>query len=359
MPNNMDYYKVLGIEKGASSDEIKKAFRKLASKYHPDKKTGDEARFKEISEAYAVLSDEKKRAEYDTYGRSFAGGGNAGAGGFGGFDFSGFQNGQNFEFDLNDIFGGFGDIFGGRGQGGRARGRDISIDIELSFKEAVFGTSRTVVLTKHAHCDLCDGSGGEAGSAMQTCTACNGNGKIRENKQSILGSFTTVRPCATCGGRGQIPKNTCKRCQGAGIVRKQEDIAITVPAGIEAGEMIRLTGRGEAIQNGTPGDLYVKVHVAPHGTIKREGPDLRTDLAIKLTDSLLGATYNVETLEGPVAIKIPEGIKSREVLRIRGKGVPYESGRRGDFLVRIIVDTPKKLSRSARKLVEELQKEGL
>lgn len=353
-----DYYKVLGVEKGASQDDIKRAFRKLASKHHPDKKTGDEAKFKEISEAYAVLSDEKKRAEYDTYGRSFSGNAGGGAHGFGGFDFNGAQ-GQGFEFDLNDIFSGFGDMFGGGGRGGgKPRGHDISIDIELPFKESIFGTTRTVLLKKHSVCDTCKGTGAAPHSSMQTCTICNGNGKIRETRSSILGSFTTVRECTACHGSGQIPKEKCATCKGAGILRKEEEISITVPAGIEHGEMIRMSGRGEAVQAGVPGDLYIKIHVTPHKTITRDGINLRTDLTIKLTDAILGASYTIETLDGPLSLKIPEGIKNREVLRIQGKGVAYDR-RRGDFLVRILIDTPQKLSRRARKLVEELREEGI
>jgi len=355
-----DYYEVLGVEKGASQDDIKRAFRKLATKYHPDKKTGDEARFKEISEAYAVLSDQKKRAEYDMHGRSFnGGGGGQGFGGFGGFDFNGAQNGQGFEFDLNDIFQGFGDIFGGGGGGSaKARGRDISIDIELSLKESVFGANRKVLLTKNTTCDICTGSGAAPGSSMQTCTTCNGNGKIRETRQSILGSFATVRPCTACHGKGQISKEKCTACKGHGVYKKEEEIALTIPAGIEHGEMIRLAGRGEAVQAGASGDLYVKIHVTPHKTIKRDGFNLRTDLLIKLTDALLGASYDIETFDGSVSIKIPEGIKNGEVLRIRHKGVGSGSNR-GDFLVRVLIDIPHKLSRSARKLVEELRKEGV
>ncbi len=354
-----DYYEVLGVEKGASADDIKRAFRKLASKYHPDKKTGDEARFKEISEAYSVLSDEKKRAQYDMHGSSFNGGGGGGQGfgGFGGFDFNGAQNGQGFEFDLNDIFSGFGDMFGGGGRN-KARGRDISIDIEISFKESVFGTNRTVLLTKNSTCENCTGSGAAPGSSLQTCGTCNGNGKVRETRSSVLGSFTTVRACDTCHGKGQVPKEKCTKCKGHGVLKKEEEISITIPSGIENGEMIRMTGRGEAIQAGTPGDLYVKIHVTPHKTITREGDNLRTTVTIKLTEALLGSSQTVETFDGPTSIHIPEGIKNGEVLRIKGKGVKG-SGSRGDFLVRIIIDIPQKLSRRARKLVEELKEEGI
>ncbi len=357
-----DYYTILGISKTASKDEVKKAFRKLAGKYHPDKKTGDEAKFKEISEAYSVLSDDKKRAEYDAYGRSYSGN-PGGAYQNGGFNWGGFQGGfqgQNVDFDLNDIFEGFGDMFGGGARGGKrqSRGNDISVDIELAFKESIFGTKRTLKLMKNNTCATCTGTGARKGTDMTTCSTCNGNGKIRETRQSILGNFTTVRECAACGGIGKMPKEKCPDCLGRGVRKTEDTIDINVPAGIEHGEMIRMTGRGEAVQGGVPGDLYIKVHVAQHASIIREGKNLLMVLPVKLSDALLGSTYGVETLDGTVKIKIPEGVKHGEMLRIREKGVPGDSGR-GDFLVKIAIDIPKKLSRNARKLVEELQKEGL
>lgn len=356
-----DFYQILGVERGASADDIKKAFRKLASKYHPDKKEGDEAKFKEISEAYAVLNDQKKRAEYDAYGRSFSGGGQGGAG-FNGFDWSqfqqGFGNGQGFEFDLGDIMNGFGDIFGGNRGQAKARGRDISIDVELSFQESVFGVTRKVLLTKNGTCATCKGTAAAPGSEMITCVHCNGNGKIRETRQSILGTFATVRTCEHCDGKGTTPKDACKTCSGRGVMRAEEEIEIKVPPGIESGEMIRMTGRGEAVKGGTPGDLYIKIHVAKHASIIRDGVSLKTNLSIKVTDALLGASYKVETLDGAVSITIPAGIKSGEILRIKGKGVP-NANTRGDFLVRVSIDTPQKLSRNAKHLIEELRKEGI
>lgn len=355
---NKDYYNILGLERGAGKDEIKKAFRKLAAQYHPDKKTGDEAKFKEISEAYAVLSDEKRKAEYDAYGHAFSGGG--GGQGFGGFDwsnFSGQAGAQGFDFDINDIFENFGDMFGGRGQR-QARGRDISIDIELSFEESIFGVTRKVLLTKNNTCTYCNGTGAEDGTEMVTCTTCNGNGRVRETRQSIMGSFQTVRECAACQGQGKTPKEKCGHCAGSGIVRSQDEIEIAVPGGIQNGEMIRMTGRGEATPHGIPGDLYVKIHVKSHQTIKREGMNLIAETPIKLTDALLGGNYTVATLDGNVAIKIPAGVKHGEMLRIKGKGVPQERGR-GDFMVKIAIELPSKLSRKAQKLVEELRTEGI
>ncbi|QQR65176.1 molecular chaperone DnaJ [Candidatus Kaiserbacteria bacterium] len=355
-----NYYEILGIEKSASKDEVKKAFRKLAAKYHPDKKTGDEAKFKEISEAYATLSDEKKRAEYDTFGRSYTGGG-AGAqqgGQWGGFQ-SGF-GGAGVEFDINDIFQNFGDMFGGGGGGGqrRARGNDISVDIELSFKESIFGTKRTLKLTKNNACNTCNGTGAKPKSEMVTCATCNGNGRIRETRQSILGQFATVRECSDCNGTGKMSKEKCADCAGGGVRRSEDIIDINVPPGIEPGEMIRMTGRGEGVKGGTSGDLYIKVHVQRHQSIHRSDSTLETTLKVKLTDALLGATYGVETLDGIIQIKIPEGVKHGEILRIKGKGVPVGSSR-GDFHAKISIDIPEKLSRNARRLVEELRKENI
>jgi molecular chaperone DnaJ len=354
---NKDYYNILGLEKGASKDEVKKAFRKLAAKYHPDKQGGDEEKYKEVTEAYAVLGDDKKKAEYDTYGHAFN---NGGGGGFGGFNWADFAqqgggfNAGGFEFDLNDIFENFG--FGG---GRRAeRGRDVSIDINLTFNESIFGVTRKVLITKNNTCTFCQGSGAKTGSEKVSCTTCGGNGKIRETRQSIMGSFSTVRECNECHGTGKVPKEKCEHCHGAGIARTQEEISIKVPAGIQNGEVIRMTGRGEAIASGQPGDLYIKVHVESHKTIRREGTTLYSNLPIKLTDALLGNTYRIETLDGNVEIKIPAGIAHGELIRIKEKGVPSERGR-GDFMVKVSIEMPKKLSRKAQKLVEDLKEEGI
>ena len=353
-----DYYQILGLQKGASKDEVKKAFRKLAAQYHPDKKTGDEAKYKEITEAYAVLGDDKKKAEYDSYGHAFNGGG--GAQGFGGFNWADFANqggfnGQGFEFDISDIFENFG--FGG-GAPKQSRGRDVSIEINLSFKEAVFGVTRKVLITKNSLCTECKGDGGKPGAGTTSCTTCAGNGKIRETRQSIMGSFTTVRECSVCNGKGKVPKERCGHCAGAGILRAQEEIEIKVPAGIENGEVIRMTARGEAMPNGQPGDLYIKIHVEAHASIKRDGTTLYTTLPVKLTDALLGGSYKIETLDGIIELKVPAGIAHGELLRIKEKGVPTERGR-GDFMVRVNIEIPKKLSKKAEKLVAELREEGV
>ena len=353
-----NYYDILGIAREATEDDIKRAFRRLAQKYHPDKKGGDEAKFKEVSEAYAVLSDKKRRAEYDMYGKTFAGGGSGGPG-FGGFDFSqfqGFGNGQQFEFDLGDIFGEF---FGQQGFGGQRRGRDISIDIELSFREAIFGTERTMLLGKTGVCDTCGGTGAKKGASMKTCASCNGKGEVRETRNSFFGTFTTRRQCPTCHGKGQVPETPCEVCHGAGVLKRQEEIKVVVPAGVADGEMVRMPGRGEAVAGGATGDLYVKLHVKDDAVFAREGNNLVMTLPVKLSDALLGGEYRIPTLEGETALSIPAGISHGEVLRVRGKGVPYGRGSRGDILVRIDIQLPKKLSAKLRELVERMRAEGV
>ncbi|MBY0293913.1 molecular chaperone DnaJ [Patescibacteria group bacterium] len=353
-----NYYDILGIQKSATKDEIKKAFHKLAHKLHPDKASGDADKFKEVSEAYSVLSDEKKRAEYDSYGRVFGGGG-PGAGGFnaGGFDFSQFQDafqGGFGGFDFGDIFG---DVFGGQGR--QRRGRDISIDLELSFKDSVFGTKRTVLLAKTAQCDTCKGSGAEPGAKMETCKYCNGSGKLHETTNSFFGQITMQSPCRHCHATGKIPDQKCHTCRGEGVYKKQEEVDIVVPPGIEGGEMIRLTGAGEAVQGGSSGDLYIKVHVQNDPRFKKDGQNLVTELSIKLSDALLGSDYKIQTLDGEENLSIPPGVNHGELLRIKGKGIPNNSGKRGDFFVRVKINLPQKLSRTAKGLIEKLKEEGI
>ncbi|MEK7098425.1 MAG: molecular chaperone DnaJ [Patescibacteria group bacterium] len=358
-----DYYQVLGVAKSSSEEDIKKAFRTLAHKYHPDKKGGDEARFKEASEAYAVLSDNNKRAQYDQYGAYTAGGQQGGAS-HGGFDFSdfaknfqgfdGFQ-GQGAEFDLGDIFG---DFFGGSGKRSR-RGRDISMDIEILFRDAVFGTERRILITKTALCDICSGTGAKKGTSTATCASCNGKGQIREARNTFFGSVATTRTCPTCKGHGDVPKESCAECRGEGALKKQEEVHVVIPAGIENGEMIRMPGRGEALPGAPAGDLYVKIHVKNDKLFTREEKNLVTALSIKLTDALLGGEYKIQTLDGETRLNIPQGITQGEFLRIRGRGVPYGRNSRGDLLVRIDIVFPKKLSRAAKEAVEKLRQEGV
>ncbi len=367
---NKDYYETLGVPKTASKDEIKKAFYKLAQKYHPDKKGGNEAKFKQANEAYQILSDDAKRSKYDQYGSGFEnmGGASAGGygdprqGGFGGFDFSqgfgGFQNGSA-EFDLNDIFS---DFFGGGMRGGRTearRGRDISTEIQISFADSVFGVNRKVLITKTSTCQTCGGSGAKVGTKMETCKHCNGQGKIRESKRTIFGNIASTKICEVCLGTGEVPKEICDKCKGKGVLRREEEVSIVIPAGIRDGEMIRMTGYGEAVSKGTTGDLYIKINVAAHPVFKREGNDLVMNLNLKLSDALLGTKYPIQTLDGEIEVTIPEGVSINEILRVRGKGVPFGKNKRGDLLIKLNIKLPTKLSRQARATIEELKKEGI
>jgi molecular chaperone DnaJ len=355
-----DYYKILGVDKNASQDEIKKAFRKLAHEHHPDKQGGNDAKFKEANEAYSVLGDEKKRQQYDTFGSAGPGmgGGGFNASDFGGFDFSGFtQNGfggSGVEFDLGDMFG---DIFGG-GRQRQKRGSDISVDVELSFEESIFGMEKTIVINKTSVCSECHGNGAKKGSKMKTCLSCGGKGKVTELKRSIIGSFQTTRTCETCHGSGHIPEEKCSTCYGSGVLKKNQEIKVKIPAGIEDGEMVRLSGAGEAISGGAAGDLYIKIHVKEHAIWQKEGANLVTDLDVKLSDALLGATYPLKTLDGEIDLKIPEGVSFGEILRVKGKGVPTGRGR-GDALVRVNIVMPRKLSKDAKKAIETLKNQGM
>ncbi|MDE2218417.1 MAG: molecular chaperone DnaJ [Patescibacteria group bacterium] len=361
-----DYYEILGVDKSANSEEIKKAFRKLAHKYHPDKGGGDAGKFKEASEAYSILSDEKKRAEYDTYGRSGGNGGGyqggQGAGGFGDFDFSGFagqgQAGQGGfqDFDLGDIFG---DLFGGGRRQHAKRGRDISIDMAISFEESVFGAERKILITKTSVCGECKGSGAKAGSDSITCNECNGKGRVHETRRSIFGNFSTQKECANCHGTGKIPREKCHKCRGAGVARGEEEIVVKIPAGVDNGEMVRLGGAGEAVRGGVSGDLYIKLHIAKHPIFRKEGNNLLMDLNIKLTQAILGGETTIKTLDGDLIVKIPEAVSHGEILRVRGKGVPTGRNSRGDIMIKINIQIPNKLSKNAKKIMEELKKEGL
>ncbi len=365
-----DYYKILGIGKGASKDEIKKAFYKLAHKYHPDKKEGNESKFKEMNEAYQVLSDDSKRSKYDQYGSGFSAedgpasgwGGFSQGSGFNGFDFSGgFQNSSS-EFDfgnLNDIFS---DFFTGGMGGSRTqtkRGRDISTEIQISFSEAVFGISRKILLTKTSNCTTCSGTGAKPGTKMETCKYCNGQGKIREAKRTILGTISSTKICEECLGSGEVPKEKCETCKGKGVLRKEVEISVNIPAGMRDGEMIRMTGGGEAVSKGMAGDLYIKINVVSHAVFKREGNDLVMNLDLKLSDALLGTEYSIQTLDGEIKVKIPEGVSINEILRVKGKGVPFSKSKRGDLLIKLKIKLPNKLSYKSREIIEQLKKEGI
>ncbi len=358
-----DYYKILGIDKSASKEDVKKAFRKLAHEHHPDK-GGNAEKFKEVSEAYSVLSDDSKRSQYDTYGSA---GGNTGQdwGGFSaqggpasGWDFSGFQGGQNVDFDLGDIFGEF--FGGGTSQRSRPKkGRDISVDLELSFSESIFGVEKNIRLTKNSKCKICDGSGAKSGTGMQTCHECGGQGRVRETKRSFFGPIVTEKICDVCDGTGKIPKEKCTSCSGLGINKKEESFSVNIPADINDGETVRLTGAGESLKGGNPGDLYIKIRVKKDSLFKKEGKNLITELNIKLTDAVLGAKYSLKTLDGDIELSVPVGAEFGQILRIRGKGVPISAEKRGDLLVKLNIKIPTKLSGKAKKIIEDLKKENI
>lgn len=358
-----DYYKVLGVDKGASEDEIKKAFRKLAHQYHPDKQSGDETKFKEINEAYQVLSNTDKRQKYDQYGSDFESQGGFGGGmnwedvmrqarnGQGGFEFN--TGGMNFGDMFGDIFG-----FGGNSRG-QVRGRDIQVDIELPFRQAIFGTEHEVRLTKHNACDVCSGTGGEPGSPVTTCSTCQGRGQVVKMQQTILGAMQTASTCTACSGRGQKAEKKCKHCTGTGIVRGETTYRVKIPAGIDHGGTIRLTGKGEYPgPQGESGDLYVVVHVKPDKMLRRENADIYSDVHITYPQAVLGDTIALETLDGEKKMVVPEGTQPMEHIRLKGLGVPHLRGSgRGDHYVKIFVDVPKKPNKQLKKILEEMKKE--
>lgn len=348
-----DFYEILGVGKKASDDEIKKAYRKLAMQHHPDRNPGNpeaEKKFKEATEAYETLKDAQKRAGYDTYGH------NAGQqGGFGGGqgDFSG--------FDFNDIFSNFSDIFGemgGQGQGKKKssalRGSDVRYNIEITLAEAFGGVSKNISFTIPTQCSTCSGLGGEKGEKPTNCGTCNGSGKVRMQQ----GFFIVERTCGSCHGAGQIVKNPCKTCRGEGRVNKEKKLAVKIPAGVDEGNKIRLSGEGEAGQRGGPaGDLYVFVTVKRHQFFNRDGDDIYAEVPIQFTTAALGGAIEVPIIDGSKAsLKIPEGTQSAQQFRLKGKGMSVLSsgGRRGDMFVKVLVEVPKKLSTEERDLLKKL-----
>ena len=368
-----DFYKILGVEKGASQDEIKKAYRKLAHKYHPDKANGDEKKFKEVNAAYQVLSDEKKRAQYDQFGQTFDGaGGGPGAGGFQGFDFSNFggggQGGQGFEFNFGG--GGLGDMFGdlfsgmggfsGRGRGPKG-GADIGVDLEISFEEMARGTEKEIEIYKGIKCEECKGSGAKPGTKEKDCPDCGGKGRIKTERRTILGVINQVETCSKCRGKGKIPEQECDKCNGTGKVKDKVKLKITVPAGIENGQSISIAGAGEPGEPGAPmGDLYVKVHVKPDKRFQRKGDDLWHIAEIPFSVAVLGGKVSVPTLQGKKTIKISKATPSGKVLRLKDEGVKRLRGYGyGDFMIQVKVKVPKSLSWKQKRLMKELGEEGL
>ncbi|MEO5646233.1 MAG: molecular chaperone DnaJ [Candidatus Paceibacterota bacterium] len=354
-----DYYEVLGVEKKASKDEIKKAFHKLAHKHHPDKNGGDDKKFKEVNEAYQTLSDDGKRSQYDQFGSAagpsgFGGQGPQG-GGFEDFDFSQFTQGGGF--DMGDIFG---EMFGGGSRSARnRRGADLQTSISLDFKESIFGVEKEIRVTKPSTCTTCHGDGAKPGTKLHTCDQCNGQGVVKNIQRTILGSIATTQICTKCDGSGKIPDEPCQTCKGKGIVNEARTIKISVPAGIQNGETLRLQDMGEAMKGVKSGDLYVRITVAPHKTITRINNDLVSTLSIKLTDALLGARYAVETLDGSVSVTVPAGTKIGDTVTLKNHGVPMSARKRGNFIIKLNISLPEKLSKKAKDIIEELKKEGI
>ena len=361
MSTKRDYYDVLGVDKSADATAIKKAYRKLAMKYHPDKNPGDkeaEEKFKEINEAYEVLSDETKRRNYDQFGHEGVNGqGFGGAGGFGGQGFGGFD----------DIFGDiFGDMFGGGFSGGSRqrrrgpeRGADIKQRVNISFEEAAFGKKVQVKINRSEECDQCHGSGAKPGTSKKTCPTCHGSGQVQSVQRTPFGNIASTRTCSTCNGEGEVIDSPCSKCHGKGSIRKTKTIEVDIPAGIDNGQMIKLGGQGELGTRGGPrGDLYIEVNVQSHPLFTRDGYDVYLEMPITFAQATLGDKIQVPTLDGKVEYEVPEGTKTGTVFRLKGKGIPkLKSNVRGDQYVKVTVEIPKKLNEKQKELVREFAKE--
>jgi molecular chaperone DnaJ len=353
MPTKRDYYDVLGVGKGASADEIKKAFRRQAVEHHPDR-GGDEAKFKELNEAYEVLKDTDKRKRYDQFGHAGIGGngGSPFGGGYGG------AQGQNINFDFGDL--GLGDIFssffGGGGQQHQqrqARGRDVETGVEISFEQAVFGTEVDLTLNLDDTCEHCKGSTVEPGYELKTCDQCKGSGQVVTVARTIFGNIQQASICPKCHGAGKIPEKTCSVCRGKGTQAKKQAIQLKIPAGIDDGATIRLREHGEAVANGPKGDLYVNIRVRPHKKFTREGDLILSEEHIGMVEAALGTEIDVETVDGPVRMKVPAGTQSGSDFKLSSHGVPHLRGSsRGAHIVTITVDTPTKLSKQQQELLK-------
>ncbi|MFH1180909.1 MAG: molecular chaperone DnaJ [bacterium] len=359
-----DYYQILGIDRKASAEEIKKAFYRLAHKHHPDK-GGDEKKFKEINEAYQVLSDKEKRSQYDNFGQVFEPGAAPGAGT--GFEWAWGRPDANIDFDFGDLGEMMEEMFG-FGSGVRhkrdsKRGRDIEVDLEISLEETARGKEKSITLEKIIQCPRCMGSGGEPGTKIKECFSCRGTGQVQQIKKTFFGSFTQYTTCPECGGEGYKPERPCNVCKGEGRLKGDEEIKIFIPAGVDTSQVIKVEGKGEAgKKGGKPGDLYIHIFLKKHPVFERKGDDLYTLAPISFSQAVLGDNeVEVTTLEGSkILLKVPEGTESGKVLRISGKGIPHFQGYgRGDMYVELIVRTPKKLTKKQKELLEELKNAGL
>lgn len=355
MATKRDYYEILGVGKTASADEIKKAFRRAAIEHHPDR-GGDETKFKELNEAYEVLKDPSKRQRYDQFGRAGVGGNGAGGDPFAGF--GGFGQGQNVNFDFGDL--GLGDIFnsffGGAGQGqGRSRqqrGRDVETRVDISFEQAVFGTEAELNLNIEDTCEHCKGSTVEPGHQLKTCDQCGGSGQVVTVTRTVFGNIQQAAICPKCAGRGKIPEKPCSVCAGKGTRLATQRVMLKIPAGIDDGATIRLREHGEAVAGGPKGDLYVGIRVKPHKKFTREGELILSNEHIDMVDAALGTEIDVETVDGPIRMKVPAGTQSGSDFKLSGHGVPRLKGTtRGAHIVTVIVDTPKKLSKDQEELL--------
>ena len=356
MAAKRDYYEVLGVGKSASADEIKKAFRQAAIEHHPDR-GGDEAKFKEINEAYEVLKDADKRKRYDQFGHAGVGGaaGNPFGGGYGG-------QGQNVNFDFGDL--GLGDIFssffgGGQPQGRprQARGRDVEAGVEIGFEQAVFGTEVDLALNLADTCEHCKGTTVEPGYELKTCDQCQGSGQVVSVSRTIFGNIQQASVCPKCHGTGKVPEKTCSACRGKGTQTKRQTIQLKIPSGIDDGATIRLREHGEAIANGPKGDLYVNIRVKPHKKFTREGDLILSEEHVGMVEAALGTETDVETVDGPVRMKVPGGTQSGSDFKLSNHGVPHlKGGSRGAHIVTIVVDTPTKLSRQQKELLEAFKR---
>lgn len=356
-----DYYQILGISKNASPEEIKKAYYKLAHKYHPDKGTGDEKKFKEINEAYQVLSDKEKRAQYDRFGRVFEG-----APGFEpGFDFQWSWGRPNIEFDFEDLGEMVEEMFGfgvPRRRKDLKKGKDIEIDIEIPLTATLKGEEKLVTLYKYITCSRCQGTGAEPGTKIIECFSCRGTGEVQQIKKTFFGSFTRYTTCPECGGEGAHPEKSCNVCRAEGRVKDKEDIKIWIPAGVDTNQVIKVGGKGEAgKKGGKPGDLYVRIFVKKHQIFARKGDDLYIEVPISFSQAALGDEIEIPTLEGKkILLTVPPGTESGKILKISGKGIPHFSGYgRGNLYVELLVKTPKKLTKKQKELLEKLKEEGI
>lgn len=359
MADKRDYYEVLGVNKGATDDEIKKAYRKLAKQYHPDlNKDNAEAadKFKEAAEAYEVLSDSDKRSRYDQFGHAGVDPNSGFGGGYGG-GFDGFDMG-----DLGDIFGSFfGGGFGGRTRrNGPVRGRDIQQALELTFEEAAFGCKKNIKLTRMENCEECSGSGAKKGTSPVTCGVCNGTGQVRSVQNTPFGQFASQSPCNACGGKGTKITDPCPKCNGNGQIRKSSTIEVNIPAGIDHGQTVSVRGKGEAgLRGGPSGDLLITIYIKKNDVFEREGNNVYVDVPITFVQAALGCEIEIPTIDGKVTQRFPEGTQHGTKFRLKGKGIPsIRGGARGDQYVRVIVEIPKNLNGKQKQILEEFAKES-